>query len=222
MTPISPAAMAWRAAQDIPDGAYVNLGIGLPERVADFLPPDREVVFHSENGLLGMGPRPRPGEEDAELINAGKKPVTLLPGGAFFHHADSFAMIRGGHIDICIMGAFEVSAAGDLANWSTGPGGPPPAVGGAMDLAQGARAVRVLMSHTTKDGRPKILERCSLPLTGPGVVRRIYTDLAVIDVTSDGLVAREIAAGGGLDDLVRVTGAPIRAASDCRVLAPPV
>src|SRR3990167_7293454 len=148
--------MAWRAAQDIPDGAYVNLGIGRPERGADFLPPDREVVFHSENGLLGMGPRPAAGEEDPELINAGKKPVTLVPGGAFFHHADSFAMIRGGHIDVCIMGAFEVSAAGDLANWSTGPSGAAPAVGGAMDLAQGAKAMLVLMSHTTKDGRPKV------------------------------------------------------------------
>lgn len=222
MKPISPEAMAWRAAQDIPDGAYVNLGIGLPERVANHLPAGREIVFHSENGLLGMGPRPPAGAEDPELINAGKKPVTLVRGGAFFHHADSFAMIRGGHIDICIMGAFEVSAAGDLANWSTGGSSAAPAVGGAMDLAQGAKAVFVLMSHTTKDGRPKVLERCTLPLTGQGVVKRIYTDLAVIEVTGAGLLALEIAEGGSLEALQAVTGAAIRAHDTCRVLKSPV
>jgi 3-oxoadipate CoA-transferase beta subunit len=221
MKPISSSTMAWRAAQDIPDGAYVNLGIGLPERVADFLPAGREVIFHSENGLLGMGPQPAAGDEDSELINAGKKPVTLVAGGAFFHHADSFAMIRGRHIDICIMGAFEVSAGGDLANWTTATPGVPPAVGGAMDLAQGARQVFVLMSHTTKDGRPKLLDRCTLPLTGPGVVRRIYTDLAVIDVTPEGFVAREIVAGGTRDSLAALTGAPLKVADDCRVLAAP-
>ena len=223
MQSISANGMAWRAAQDIPDGAFVNLGIGLPERVADFLPKGREVVFHSENGLLGMGPRPTAADEDHELINAGKKPVTLVAGGAFFHHADSFAMIRGGHIDICIMGAFEVSAAGDLANWSTGASGAAPAVGGAMDLAQGAKAVFVLMNHTTKDGRPvRSLEHCSLPLTGPRVVKKIYTDLAVLEVTPDGLVALEIARGGGLEDLAAQTGAAVRAAPGCGVLAPPV
>ncbi len=213
--------VAWRVAQDIEDGAYVNLGIGQPELVANHLPADREVVFHSENGILGMGPEPAPGEEDEELINAGKKPVTLVPGGSFFHHADSFAMVRGGHIDICVLGAFQVSAAGDLANWSTGQPGAIPAVGGAMDLAAGAKRVFVMMNHLTKDGEAKIVERCSYPLTGPGVVTTSYTDLAVIDVGALGLVAREIVDGLDFAELADRTAAPIRLANDWRRIAAP-
>ncbi len=213
--------VAWRIAQDIEDGAYVNLGIGQPELVANHLPEDREIVFHSENGILGMGPEPAPGEADEELINAGKKPVTLVPGGSFFHHADSFAMIRGGHIDICVLGAFQVSAAGDLANWSTGRPGAVPAVGGAMDLAAGAKRVFVMMDHSTKDGAAKIVERCGYPLTGRGVVTTIYTDLAVVDVGTGGLVAREIVDGLDFSELARRTGAPIRLADDwVRITAP--
>ena len=219
MKRLSPDRMAGRVAQDIPDGAYVNLGIGLPERVADFLPEGREVVFHSENGLLGMGPRPPAGQEDPELINAGKKPVTLLAGGAYFHHADSFAMIRGRHLDICVMGAFEVSATGDLANWDSGAPGAPPAVGGAMDLAAGAKAVFVLMTHTTKSGQPKIVERCTLPLTGRRIVKRIFTDLAVLDVTSSGLVVSEMVQDCDLEALSVLTGAPVALAAQCKVLA---
>ncbi len=213
--------VAWRIAQDIEDGAYVNLGIGQPELVANHLPQDREIVFHSENGILGMGPEPAPGEADEELINAGKKPVTLVPGGSFFHHADSFAMVRGGHIDICVLGAFQVSAAGDLANWSTGRPGAIPAVGGAMDLAAGAKRVFVMMNHCTKDGEAKIVERCFYPLTGERVVTTIYTDLAVVDVTPDGLVAREIVDELDFLELVRSTGAPIRLADDWRRIAAP-
>ncbi len=213
--------VAWRIAQDIEDGAYVNLGIGQPELVANHLPEDREIVFHSENGILGMGPAAAPDEVDEELINAGKKPVTLVPGGSFFHHADSFAMIRGGHIDICVLGAFQVSAAGDLANWSTGRPGAVPAVGGAMDLAAGAKRVFVMMDHCTKDGAAKIVERCGYPLTGRGVVTTIYTDLAVVDVGTDGLVVREIADGIDFADLARQTAAPIGLANDWRRIAAP-
>ena len=199
--------MAARVAQDIPEGAYVNLGIGLPTKVANFLPPEREVFLHSENGLLGMGPAPAPGEEDEDLINAGKQPVTLLTGGAYFHHADSFAMMRGGHLDICVLGAFQVSGTGDLANWHTGAPDAIPAVGGAMDLAIGAKQVFVMMEHQTKTGEPKIVERCSYPLTGIGCVSRIYTDLAVLDVTPEGLRVREMAPGLTFNDLQAVTGA---------------
>ncbi|MDB6001987.1 MAG: 3-oxoacid CoA-transferase, subunit, partial [Rhizobacter sp.] len=174
--------MAARVAQDIPEGAYVNLGIGLPTMVANHLPREREVFLHSENGLLGMGPAPAKGEEDYDLINAGKQPVTLLPGGAFFHHADSFSMMRGGHLDICVLGAFQVSAKGDLANWHTG-GDAIPAVGGAMDLAIGAKKTFVMMEHQTKSGESKIVEACTYPVTGLGCVSRIYTDLAVLDIT---------------------------------------
>ncbi len=213
--------VAWRIAQDIEDGAYVNLGIGQPELVANYVPEDREIVFHSENGILGMGPEPAPGEEDEELINAGKKPVTMVPGGSFFHHADSFAMIRGGHIDICVLGAFQVSATGDLANWSTGRPGAVPAVGGAMDLAAGAKRVFVMMDHRTKTGEAKIVERCDYPLTGPGVVTTIYTDLAVIDVAPDGLVAREIVDGLEFSELAGRTAAPIRLADDWRRITAP-
>jgi 3-oxoadipate CoA-transferase beta subunit len=203
--------MAARVSQDIPEGAYVNLGIGLPTKVANYLPPEREVFLHSENGLLGMGPAPAPGEEDEDLINAGKQPVTLLTGGAYFHHADSFAMMRGGHLDICVLGAFQVSHTGDLANWHTGAPDAIPAVGGAMDLAIGAKQVFVMMEHQTKTGDSKIVERCTYPLTGVKSVSRIYTDLAVLDVTPEGLRVREMAPGLTLADLQAVTAAPLLA-----------
>ena len=178
--------IAARVAQDIHEGAYVNLGIGLPTRVADYLPPDRDVFLHSENGVLGMGPAPAPGDEDEDLINAGKQPVTLLTGGAYFHHADSFAMMRGGHLDVCVLGAYQVSTHGDLANWHTGAPGAIPAVGGAMDLAIGARQVFVMMSLFTKTGESKVVRECTYPLTGVGCVCRIYSNEAVIDVGPDG------------------------------------
>jgi 3-oxoadipate CoA-transferase beta subunit len=200
--------MAARAAEDIADGAFVNLGIGLPERVADHVPDGREFILHSENGILGMGPRPAVEDEDMELINAGKKPVTLRVGGAFFHHADSFAMIRGAHIDVCILGAFEVSSDGDIANWSTGSGGIP-AVGGAMDLAAGARSVRVLTTHTTKNGKPKLLTRLTLPATGRRVVDRIYTDLAILRPAGDHFEILELAPGIIIDEVIAKTGARI-------------
>ncbi|HVL55554.1 MAG TPA: 3-oxoacid CoA-transferase subunit B [Burkholderiaceae bacterium] len=201
--------MAARVAHDIPEGAYVNLGIGLPTLVANHLPRDREILLQSENGILGMGPAPPAGQEDEDLINAGKQPVTLLRGGAYFHHADSFAMMRGGHLDICVLGAFQVSATGDLANWHTGAPDAIPAVGGAMDLAIGAKQVFVMMEHLTKSGEPKIVERCSYPLTGIGCVSRIYTDLAVIDVTRTGLQAVEWVDGLSFEELARLTGAPL-------------
>ena len=203
--------IAARVAQDIPEGAYVNLGIGLPTKVANYLPAEREVFLHSENGLLGMGPAPHPGEEDEDLINAGKQPVTLLTGGAYFHHADSFAMMRGGHLDICVLGAFQVSHTGDLANWHTGAPDAIPAVGGAMDLAIGAKQVFVMMEHQTKQGDSKIVERCSYPLTGIGCVSRIYTDLAVLDVRPEGLRVVEMAPGLTFADLQAVTAAPLLA-----------
>ena len=206
--------MAARVAQDIPEGAYVNLGIGLPTKVANYLPSEKEIFLHSENGLLGMGPAPAPGEEDEDLINAGKQPVTLLTGGAYFHHADSFAMMRGGHLDICVLGAFQVSHTGDLANWHTGAPDAIPAVGGAMDLAIGAKQVFVMMEHQTKTGESKIVERCTYPLTGIGCVSRIYTDLAVLDVTPEGLRVREMAPGLTLADLQAVTAAPLLAPTE--------
>jgi 3-oxoadipate CoA-transferase beta subunit len=202
--------IAARLARDIPDGAYVNLGIGLPTLVADYLPKDREIVLHSENGVLGIGPRPAPGMEDEDLINAGKEPVTLLKGGAFFHHADSFGMIRGRHLDYCVLGAFQVSARGDLANWHTGAPDAIPAVGGAMDLAVGAKHVFVMMEHLTKEGTSKIVERCSYPLTGAHCVDRIYTDLAVIDVRPDGLHVVEAVDGLSFEELQRLTGVPLK------------
>jgi 3-oxoadipate CoA-transferase, beta subunit len=202
--------MAARVARDIPDGSYVNLGIGLPTLVADVVPPDREIIYHSENGILGMGPAPEPGTGDPELINAGKQPVTLLPGGAYFHHTDAFVMMRGGHIDITVLGAFQVAANGDLANWATDDATLPPAVGGAMDLAVGARRVFVLTTHTTKDGRPKLLPACTYPLTAAAVVDRVYTDLAVIDVTPDGFVVREMVPGLTRNELQAKTAAPLR------------
>lgn len=218
---LSRPQIAWRIAQDIPDGVYVNLGIGAPEMIANYLPPDREIVIHSENGLLGMGPTPPAGEEDPDLINAGKKPVTLLPGGAYFHHTDSFAMIRGNHLDYCVLGAFQVAANGDLANWATLDNSRPPGVGGAMDLAVGARHVYVMTDHCTRDGQPKLLEKCTYPLTGLGVVDRIYTDVAVIDVTGDGFVVREMLRGLGASDLGDMTGAALTFADDCGELKTP-
>jgi len=201
--------MAARVAHDIPEGAYVNLGIGLPTLVANHLPPGREIFLHSENGLLGMGPAPAPGAEDPDLINAGKQPVTLLTGGCYFHHADSFAMMRGGHLDYCVLGAFQVSVAGDLANWHSGAPDAIPAVGGAMDLALGARHVYVMMEHLTKSGESKIVPRCTYPVTGLGCVDRIFTDLAVIDVTPAGIAVVEIVDGLSFDELVRLTGVPL-------------
>ncbi|MFM7658804.1 MAG: 3-oxoacid CoA-transferase subunit B [Burkholderiaceae bacterium] len=202
--------IAQRVALDIPEGAYVNLGIGLPTMVANHLDPAKEIFLHSENGLLGMGPAPAVGEEDEDLINAGKQPVTLLTGGAFFHHADSFAMMRGGHLDICVLGAFQVSARGDLANWHTGAPDAIPAVGGAMDLAIGAKKVFVMMEHQTKSGESKIVPACTYPLTGVACVSRIYTDLATIDVTPEGLTVVDMIEGLTLDVLREITGVPIR------------
>jgi 3-oxoadipate CoA-transferase beta subunit len=201
--------MAARVARDIPEGAVVNLGIGLPTLVANHLPRDREILLHSENGILGMGPAPAPGEEDPELINAGKQPVTLLRGGAFFHHADSFAMMRGGHLDICVLGAFQVSVRGDLANWHTGAPDAIPAVGGAMDLAIGAKKTFIMMEHLTKSGESKIVQRCTYPLTAPACVSRLYTDLAVLDVTPEGLQVVERVAGLSHEELQRLTGLPL-------------
>jgi len=201
--------MAARVAADIPEGAYVNLGIGLPTMVANFLPKDREIILHSENGLLGMGPAPASGNEDPDLINAGKQPVSILPGGAYFHHADSFGMMRGGHLDICVLGAFQVSVEGDLANWHTGAPDAIPAVGGAMDLAIGAKNVFVMMEHSTKSGESKIVARCTYPVTGLRCVNRIYTDLAVIDVTRSGLRVVEMIDGLSFDELQRLTGVPL-------------
>ena len=205
---LSPAQMAWRAAQDIADGAYVNLGIGLPEMVARFQPPGRAAIFHTENGILGFGEAPPPGQEDWDLINAGKKAVTIKPGTAFFDHADSFAMVRGGHLDVAILGAYEVAETGDLANWSTGAKGIP-AVGGAMDLVHGARRVAVITDHVTRDGAPKLVRRCALPLTGVGCVTRIYSSLAVIDVEGGRFVLREKLASLSFDDLQALTGATL-------------
>jgi 3-oxoadipate CoA-transferase beta subunit len=204
--------MAARVARDIPDGAVVNLGIGLPTLVANHLPADREVLLHSENGVLGMGPAPPAGEEDWDLTNAGKQPVTLLAGGSYFHHADSFAMMRGGHLDFCVLGAFQVSIGGDLANWHTGAADAIPAVGGAMDLAIGAKKTFVMMEHLTKRGESKIVPVCSYPLTGVACVSRVYTDLATIDVTAQGLRVIDMAEGLDLAELQRLSGVPLQAA----------
>ncbi len=203
--------LAKRVAQDIFDGAYVNLGIGQPTLVANHIPAGMEVVLHSENGILGMGPAPAPQDEDFDLINAGKQPVTLLAGGAYFHHADSFAMMRGGHLDICVLGAFQVSATGDLANWSTGESGSIPAVGGAMDLAIGAKQTWVMMDLLTKKGESKIVKECSYPLTGIGCVKRIYSDLATLECTPEGLKLIDKVAGLGHSELEDLIGLPIRA-----------
>ncbi len=207
----SPDELARRVAADIHDGAIVNLGIGQPTRVANHIPAGREVILQSENGILGVGPAPAPGLEDYDLINAGKQPVSLLAGGAFFHHADSFAMMRGGHIDICVLGAFQVSATGDLANWSTGEPGAIPAVGGAMDLATGARQTWVMMDLLTKQGASKIVERCTYPLTGVGCVKRVYTDLATLACTPQGLQLIDLGEGLDLAGLQGLIGLPIQA-----------
>lgn len=201
--------LAARVARDIHDGAYVNLGIGMPTLVANHLPPGLEVVLHSENGILGMGPAPAEGSEDYDLINAGKQPVTLLPGGAFFHHADSFAMMRGGHLDICVLGAFQVSATGDLANWHTGEKDAIPAVGGAMDLAIGAKQTWVMMDLLTKKGESKVVAQCSYPLTGIGCVKRIYSDLATLECTPQGLRLIDVVDGLSREELQKLVGLPI-------------
>ncbi len=201
--------MAQRVAVDIPDGAYVNLGIGIPELITKFVPEGREFIYHTENGLLGMGPSPEEGQGEPELINAGKRQVTALPGAAYFHHADSFAMIRGGHIDLCVLGALQVSEGGDLANWSTGGPDAIPAVGGAMDLVAGVKLVYVITQHCTKKGEPKLIESCTFPLTGAGVVNRIYTDLAVIDVTPAGFQVFELSSGVDFDFVQERTGAKL-------------
>ncbi len=210
---LSRDAMAARVAQDIPEGAYVNLGIGLPTLVANHLPTGREVILHTENGMLGMGPAPAKGQEDYDLINAGKQPVTELPGCSFFHHADSFAMMRGGHLDICVLGAFQVSQQGDLANWHTGAPDAIPAVGGAMDLAIGAKQVFVMMDLLTRDGQSKLVQACTYPLTGVRCVSRVYTDVAVFDITKDGVVVTDLFGGMTPERLLEITGLPLKFAN---------
>lgn len=208
-TPRNQEEMARAVARDIAEGWYVNLGIGLPTQIANFLPEDKDYFLHSENGLLGMGPAPAENEEDEDLINAGKEYVSLLRGGSYFHHADSFAMMRGGHIDLCVLGAYQVAANGDLANWSTGKEGAIPAVGGAMDLAVGAKKVYVMMTHQTKNGHPKIVKSLSFPVTGLSCIDRIYTEYASIDVTEEGLQVIDIVEGMTLEDLQAITDAPL-------------
>ncbi len=221
MQPLSRRQMAWRAAQDIESGAVVNLGIGLPTLCADYIPAGREIIFHSENGLLGMGPAPAKGREDPDLINASKQLVTLVTGGCYFHHNDAFLMIRGGHIDLAMLGALEVSEAGDLANWITNDPQAVPGVGGAMDLAVGAKEVRILLEHTTKEGSPRIKRSCTYPLTAAKCVSRIYTNLAVIDVTEDGLVVREMVDGLDLAQLQKLTEPKLSLANDWKKLSAP-
>jgi len=206
--------MAMRVAQDIPDGSYVNLGIGIPELVAKYVPESRELVYHTENGLLGMGPSPEPGEGDPELINAGKRQVTALPGASYFHQADSFAMIRGSHLDLCVLGALQVSRKGDLANWSLGGPDAIPAVGGAMDLVAGVKSIYVITQHCSKQGEPKLVEACTYPLTGLGVVNRVYTDLAVIDVRDGAFHLVELSPGVDFEYVQDRTGAPITAPAE--------
>ncbi len=205
-TTLTRAALAARIAADIPDGAYVNLGIGAPTLVANFLPENREIILHTENGMLGMGPAPEPDRIDPDLINAGKQAVTPVPGAAYFHHADSFAMMRGGHLDVCVLGAFQVAQNGDLANWSTGGEGAIPAIGGAMDLAIGAKSVYVMTDLLTKQGTPKLVEHCTYPLTGVGCVTRVYTDHAVFDITADGFAVRETFGGHTVQGLSEIVG----------------
>ncbi|AJD44921.1 CoA transferase subunit B [Rhizobium sp. SEMIA 4085] len=205
---LSNAQIAWRAAQDIADGAYVNLGIGFPEMVARYQPPGRQAIFHTENGILNFGEAPPVGEEDWDLINAGKRPVTLKLGASFFHHADSFAMVRGGHLDVAILGAYQVAQNGDLANWRVGSKGVP-AVGGAMDLVHGARQVFVITEHVTKNGEPKLVERCTFPLTGVGCITRVYTSHAIVDIVKGHFVLREKLAAISIEELQAMTGAPL-------------
>lgn len=212
MTPLSDTEVAIRIARDIPDGSYVNLGIGKPTHVAAHVPADREVIYHSENGILGVGPEPAPDQIDEELIDASKRLITAVPGAAYFEHADSFAIMRGGHIDIAVLGAYQVAENGDFANWATLDETFPPAVGGAMDLVVGVPKIFVMMRHVNKDGTPKLLKECTYPLTGPKVVNRVYTDLAVLDVTPDGLQVVELAPGNTLED--------VQAATEARLLPP--
>lgn len=220
-TPLNREQMAWRAAQDLPEGAFVNLGIGIPTLAASYVPGDREVIFHSENGILGLGPKPEPGTEDENMIDAGKNYTTLIKGGVFMHHADAFLMIRGKHLDVSLLGAFEVSEQGDLANWTTEDPSFPPGVGGAMDLAVGAKEIRVIMEHTDKKGNPRILKRCTLPLTAPGCVKRIYTNLAVIDVTPQGLFVLEMVEGMTLEKLQSLTEPKLQLTNSWQALTPP-
>ena len=219
--PLNRKQIAWRAAQDLDDGVYVNLGIGMPTLIADVLPEGREIVLQSENGVLGVGPAPGANEVDLDLVNAGKQPVTLLAGGSYVHHTDSFLMIRGGHLDLAVLGAFEVAENGDLANWTTDDPTFPPGVGGAMDLAVGAREIRVMLEHTTRSGEPRLRKQCEYPLTASGVVRRIYTDLAVIDVTEDGFVVREMVEDIDFDALQAKTEAKLHKAPDMKALKAP-
>jgi 3-oxoadipate CoA-transferase, beta subunit len=221
MTPLSRRQMAWRAAQDLHEGNFVNLGIGIPTLAANFVPKTREVIFHSENGVLGLGGAPKPGQEDPNLIDAGKSLTTLVTGGVYVHHADAFLMIRGGHLDVSLLGAFEVSEKGDLANWTTEDDEFPPGVGGAMDLAVGAKAIRVIMEHVDKKGQPRIKFNCTYPLTAAGCVKRIYTNYAVIDVTPSGLSVVEMIPGMTLEKLQTMTEPPLRLANDYKDLVPP-
>ncbi|MBU2867492.1 3-oxoacid CoA-transferase subunit B [Pacificibacter marinus] len=221
MNKMSRSQMAWLVAQDMWDGAVVNLGIGLPTACANFVPEDREIMFHSENGLIGVGPAPDVGDEDPDLINAGKQMVTLVTGGAYFSHNDAFVMIRGGHIDLSVMGAFEVSQAGDLANWTVNAPGVPPGVGGAMDLAAGAKEIWVLMEHTTRDGKPRILKECHFPLTGKGCVTRIYTDIAILMISPRGVEVTAMVEGCDLEKLQAVTEVPLTVHRECKVISPP-
>lgn len=211
MNALDDAQLAARVAQDIPDGSYVNLGIGKPTHVSGYVPDGREVIYHSENGILGVGPTPAPGTEDPELIDASKRYVTAAPGAAYFEHSDSFAMMRGGHIDIAVLGAYQVAENGDLANWATLDETYPPAVGGAMDLVVGVPTIFVMMRHVNRDGSPKLLKRCTYPLTGLGVVSRVYTDLAVLDVTPEGFRLVELTPGNSLD--------AVQAATEARILS---
>jgi 3-oxoadipate CoA-transferase beta subunit len=219
--PLTREQMAWRAAQDLVEGDYVNLGIGIPTLTASYVPKGREVIFHSENGVLGLGPKPEPGKEDPYLIDAGKNLTTLITGGCYMHHADAFLMIRGGHLDVSLLGAFEVSENGDLANWTTEDPAFPPGVGGAMDLAVGAREIRVIMEHTSKQGEPRILKHCTLPLTAAACVKRIYTNLAVIDVTPHGLTVLEMVPGMTLEKLQTLTEPKLQLAGSWQALTPP-
>jgi 3-oxoadipate CoA-transferase, beta subunit len=221
VTPLDRNQLAWRAAQDFPDGGYVNLGVGIPFLAANYLPDGREVMFQSENGVLGVGPLAEEGEGDPDLIGAGDQRITLGPGAVLFDSTMAFAMIRGGHIDVTLLGGFQVSVGGDLANWDLRIPDKGPLLGGAMDLAVGARSVRVVMAHVTKKGEPRLVENCDLPLTGVGVVDRVYTDHAVIDVTSEGFQVQEILVGVSRKQLAEMTGAPLIFASDCGVMKAP-
>lgn len=220
MIKLSNKQIAWRAAQDLVDGSYVNLGIGIPEMVAKYQPDGRHIVYHTENGVLGFGEAPKEGEEDWDLINAGKKAITLKPGSSFFHHADSFAMVRGGHLDVAILGAYQIAQNGDLANWRVGTKGVP-AVGGAMDLVHGAKRVAVITDHITKDGKPKLVERCTFPLTGLGCITRIYSSLAVVDIEDAKFVLREKLPSMSMDELQSLTGATLHVQGDVKDLIVP-